>query len=382
MKLAILALTIASASALIAPPGHGGFTNAFGQVWKQCGSRCTRTCAQPNPMCVRMCVAKYECPAAKPYWDAAAKTCLASAQCKLACPKGKFTYTSPRSKVSFCVGCPNGKYQYTSPNTGLKFCVKHSQTASQLINAHGVKTAKPTPAKLAKFDHIKNGKFVNGAKHGHQLIKNLHKKAKQVGGHAYSDLKNGKNSKFVQVKPMEKNGKAAKRTAAPTPSPTPKYVKKARYCRNGKGIVMMGFKGACAGKNYCRMCVCRFYKGGARLLQVGKNAKKQCGKPTVGSKTCKNVFCEYKKSLDVIQVYHKHLKVRGMQIATEGSKHHCAHNLFTNKCTCFCHGETNKLWHSYTNWYCATKNGKKSKNTHITYKKGSFPGHKVKCPKK
>merc|ERR1740138_1627866 len=176
MKLAILALTIASASALIAPPGHGGFTNAFGQVWKQCGSRCTRTCAQPNPMCVRMCVAKYECPAAKPYWDAAAKTCLASAQCKLACPKGKFTYTSPRSKVSFCVGCPNGKYQYTSPNTGLKFCVKHSQTASQ-------------------------------------LIKNLHKKAKQVGGHAYSDLKNGKNSKFVQVKPMEKNGKAAKRTA-------------------------------------------------------------------------------------------------------------------------------------------------------------------------
>ena len=39
-----------------------------GQLWKTCGSACTRTCSKPNPTCTKQCVAKCECPSYAPIW--------------------------------------------------------------------------------------------------------------------------------------------------------------------------------------------------------------------------------------------------------------------------------------------------------------------------
>ena len=33
-----------------------------GMVWKECGSACTRTCSEPEPVCTKQCVPKCECP--------------------------------------------------------------------------------------------------------------------------------------------------------------------------------------------------------------------------------------------------------------------------------------------------------------------------------
>ena len=51
-----------------------------GKVWKDCGSKCTRTCASPNPPCVKMCVPKCECPQEKPYWHGS--TCVSDEVCR------------------------------------------------------------------------------------------------------------------------------------------------------------------------------------------------------------------------------------------------------------------------------------------------------------
>ena len=39
-----------------------------GQVWKTCGSACTRTCSKQYPKCTRRCVAKCQCPSSAPIW--------------------------------------------------------------------------------------------------------------------------------------------------------------------------------------------------------------------------------------------------------------------------------------------------------------------------
>jgi len=39
-----------------------------GREWQTCGSACTPTCDDPNPMCTRQCVAKCGCPSDKPIW--------------------------------------------------------------------------------------------------------------------------------------------------------------------------------------------------------------------------------------------------------------------------------------------------------------------------
>ena len=52
-----------------------------GRVWKECGSKCTRTCESPPIMpCVMLCVARCECPAGAPIWHNGA-SCISAEQC-------------------------------------------------------------------------------------------------------------------------------------------------------------------------------------------------------------------------------------------------------------------------------------------------------------
>eukprot|EP00308_Calcidiscus_leptoporus_P017243 CAMPEP_0119398252 /NCGR_PEP_ID=MMETSP1334-20130426/140746_1 /TAXON_ID=127549 /ORGANISM="Calcidiscus leptoporus, Strain RCC1130" /LENGTH=396 /DNA_ID=CAMNT_0007422109 /DNA_START=469 /DNA_END=1659 /DNA_ORIENTATION=- len=55
---------VAASAAASAPPAREECTG--GAVFKECGSQCTRTCDEPAPMCVMMCVAKCECPQSVP----------------------------------------------------------------------------------------------------------------------------------------------------------------------------------------------------------------------------------------------------------------------------------------------------------------------------
>lgn len=41
-----------------------------GMVWRECGCSAVATCAKPSPRCDTSCVARCECPDAKPLWDA------------------------------------------------------------------------------------------------------------------------------------------------------------------------------------------------------------------------------------------------------------------------------------------------------------------------
>merc|ERR1712087_338407 len=49
-----------------------------GQVWKLCGSACTKTCTDLSPVCTKQCVPKCECPSEMPVWENGA--------CVSACP--------------------------------------------------------------------------------------------------------------------------------------------------------------------------------------------------------------------------------------------------------------------------------------------------------
>merc|ERR1712087_515926 len=62
--LALLMLTVAPVATQANPLS---LTCEGGAVWNECGSPCTRTCQEPNPMCIMMCVAKCECPGPTPF---------------------------------------------------------------------------------------------------------------------------------------------------------------------------------------------------------------------------------------------------------------------------------------------------------------------------
>ena len=51
-------------------------------MWNDCGSMCTKTCAEPTPRCTKQCVPKCECPAAAPVW--AKGECIEAATCDAA----------------------------------------------------------------------------------------------------------------------------------------------------------------------------------------------------------------------------------------------------------------------------------------------------------
>ena len=50
-----------------------------GQVFNKCGSACTKTCEDPNPICTKQCVSKCECPGDKPILHEG--KCIAQTQC-------------------------------------------------------------------------------------------------------------------------------------------------------------------------------------------------------------------------------------------------------------------------------------------------------------
>jgi hypothetical protein len=61
-----------------------------GQVWNTCGSPCTRTCNDPNPVCIQRCDRGCECPADKPIWHngecVTEESCSAPTLCFVARP--------------------------------------------------------------------------------------------------------------------------------------------------------------------------------------------------------------------------------------------------------------------------------------------------------
>ena len=69
------------------PPPESSTECGGGQVWSECGSKCTRTCETPPIMpCVLMCVARCECPASAPVWDGSA--CIAAEECPAGAARG------------------------------------------------------------------------------------------------------------------------------------------------------------------------------------------------------------------------------------------------------------------------------------------------------
>ncbi|KAK2158337.1 hypothetical protein NP493_1803g00014 [Ridgeia piscesae] len=50
-----------------------------GQVWNDCGSACTATCRKPNPICMKMCVPRCECPSQRPILHCG--RCIRRARC-------------------------------------------------------------------------------------------------------------------------------------------------------------------------------------------------------------------------------------------------------------------------------------------------------------
>ena len=50
-----------------------------GKVFNECGSACTATCLDPEPICTRQCVARCECPKSNPIWDN--EKCIKEAHC-------------------------------------------------------------------------------------------------------------------------------------------------------------------------------------------------------------------------------------------------------------------------------------------------------------
>jgi len=51
-----------------------------GQVWNECGSACTATCSDPNPMCTMQCVPKCQCTRDKPIFKAG--QCISRSKCE------------------------------------------------------------------------------------------------------------------------------------------------------------------------------------------------------------------------------------------------------------------------------------------------------------
>ena len=50
-----------------------------GQKWNRCGSPCTKSCGDPEPVCQESCEAKCECPPTKPIWRDG--KCIAEEMC-------------------------------------------------------------------------------------------------------------------------------------------------------------------------------------------------------------------------------------------------------------------------------------------------------------
>ena len=52
------------------------------QVWTDCGSETTRTCADPNPdTSQEACVPRCQCPDDRPVWDDSRKMCISADEC-------------------------------------------------------------------------------------------------------------------------------------------------------------------------------------------------------------------------------------------------------------------------------------------------------------
>ena len=54
-------------------------TCSGGQEWNQCGLACLRTCSDPDPVCTKNCVPRCQCPADKPIWKEG--ECVAVSEC-------------------------------------------------------------------------------------------------------------------------------------------------------------------------------------------------------------------------------------------------------------------------------------------------------------
>jgi len=231
-----------------------------------------------------------------------------------------------------------------------------------LPSVPGLNTPQPTPYPTPAHDT----KVAQGLKHAHQFAalgnQNTLKHSDSARGANYKQTLNGKGVALSKANGKGSNAKNVGKTIRKQAD----QIRKTYTCKNGVTTVSEGWKGACAGKNYCKACRCT-----AQGL-VSNKAKHTCGKPSSGSAVCKNIFCHFK--MGFMKVVHKK-----NQLATEGRMHNCKYNNNSGKCTCFCHGAQNKLWHSYKNWYCATKNGATSKKTHINYTKGTYTKNLPKC---
>jgi hypothetical protein len=155
-------------------------------------------------------------------------------------------------------------------------------------------------------------------------------------------------------------------------------------------VVGVGYRGPCPAHNYCKMCQCTWEFGVATLtntygqdLQCGAHAHASMG--SINTTVCKNVHCSFNETTSSIQIVHHHAHAgaagegggfAATQLHSEGREHSCKYNLFTDNCSCLCHGEQNELWHSYEHWFCATRNGDEPEGgngagglpMHITYR--------------
>lgn len=84
-----------------------------GKVWKECGSACTRTCSDPNPVCTEQCVPQCECPEGQVWED---EKCMDASMCG-------FYETTPDTSSDVSCGALGGAYiKDKDGTTRTKYC--------------------------------------------------------------------------------------------------------------------------------------------------------------------------------------------------------------------------------------------------------------------
>lgn len=291
------------------------------------------------------------------------------------------------------------------PNTSH---VNTSNTQHLMDQAIETPTKAPTQSPTFSHDQIVNGSAFAGDDHAHR------DDAELADGVTNTISAPGVNSTIDHGITMQHNTKynntnnvSIAATAAPSKAPTLAPVHGIKYCTNGDQTEMVGFMGACAGADYCKMCECQLKHTSTQELGDGRtdadddwyaelvvldlngNKDAVCGSTHKYTNLCKNVQCEYHDVTQangvqgVIKITHNHtVDFTGDQDSTEGKSHHCIYNKNAESCSCMCSdptaaadgaSEQNQLHWTYNHWYCATQNGAALSTTHMNYVAGTNP---------
>jgi len=94
------------------------------RVWNDCGSACTPTCDDPQPMCVMMCVAQEECPGSHPL--SMDGRCVSASCCSMV--TSTQSTSPPPPSAMCCRGLTLECLACSASVTEAAYCTSHPQT--------------------------------------------------------------------------------------------------------------------------------------------------------------------------------------------------------------------------------------------------------------